>query len=117
MRAFALAAATAALALMGVAEARPWADPAGRLTFDAPAGWAVNQPPGSPANLSYVIAGNANNECQFLATTNSVTAAAQPARVRTLSGDTTRFNNDFWTRALASFTDIFRAGPPLRLTR
>lgn len=106
MRASALAAAAAALAVTwGAAEARPWNDPAGRLTFDAPAGWTVNTPNG-PSNGTFVIAGNANNECQFLAISNPATATASAEHMRSQGGDPARFSSDVWTRALGQFPDL-----------
>jgi hypothetical protein len=108
MRTRALAAAIAALAVIGVADARPWADPAGRFTFDAPQGWSVNQPQSNNASMTYVIAGNANNECQFLAVANAQTASAPANAIRTQGANA--FTNEMWTRALGSFADIFRNG-------
>jgi hypothetical protein len=110
MRATALAAATAGLALIGVAEARPWADPAGRLTFDAPAGWSINQRTDGGPNLTYVLAGTANNECQFLVVPNPATTTARVGHIRTQGADPARFSNDLWTRALGQFPELVRNG-------
>jgi hypothetical protein len=110
MRALAFAAAAAAIALLSVADARPWADPAGRLTIDVPQGWAINQPAHGPGEFSYVIAGNANNECQFLAIANPGTASASPGAIRRMGADAARFGTDVWARGLGQFNDIFRNG-------
>jgi len=110
MRATALvAAAGLSIALAGAAHARPWNDPAGRLTFDAPAGWTVTQERGSAAGdtFTYVIAGTANNECQFFAFSNANTASANADLVRRQSGESARFGSDIWVRTLNGITAVF----------
>lgn len=117
MRTIALTAAMAALfgalAFTGAADARAWSDPAGRITIDVPAGWSVNQPSGSPAHVTYVIAGTANNECQFIAVANPATEAAAPATVHRQSVDPARFTPAVWASALGAFSDIFRGAAPV----
>lgn len=110
MRAWAFGAAMAGvLALAGAAEARTWTDPAGRFSFDAPAGWTVQQRRGAtPADtFSHIIAGTANNECQFLAIDNATSAAASPDTVRAQSGEPARFTEAVWLSALNSIRNVF----------
>lgn len=109
MRAFALAAAAAAL-LVGTAYAQQaWNDPARRLTFTAPAGWATTQERGqNPTDtFTYVISGTANNECQFIVRQNPNTASANPDVVRRQSGEGARFTNEVWTATLNSIPGVF----------
>lgn len=109
MRAIALAAAAAAL-LVGTAYAQQaWNDPARRLTFSAPAGWATSQERGqNPTDtFTYVISGSANNECQFIVRQNPNTATANADVVRRQSGDATRFTNEVWTATLNSIPGVF----------
>jgi len=109
MRLKALAAVAVCIGLsMGVASARPYNDPQGRVTFDNPAGWStlvshsVNQ-----SQYSYLVTGTANNECQVAAIPNPATAAQTPDSVRTTSADITRFSNEVWTTSLNRFGEVF----------
>lgn len=109
MRAFALAAAAAAL-LAGTANAQQaWNDPGRRLTFTAPTGWSIMQERGqNPSDtFTHVIAGTAANECQFVVFTNPSTASANPDVVRRQSAEASRFTNEVWTRTLNSITGVF----------
>lgn len=105
MRVTALAAVAVCIGLsMGVASARPYNDPQGRVTFDNPAGWStivsrqVNQ-----SQYSYLVTGTANNECQVAAIPNPATASHTPASVKTNSADITRFTNEVWATSLNRF--------------
>lgn len=81
MRGLALAAVVGVgLTLGGVAVARTWNDPAGRLVFDAPSGWVMEVMRDNPQTI--VLAGDANNECYLIATPNSVSAHSSPDAVR-----------------------------------
>lgn len=109
MRLKALAAVAVCIGLsMGVASARPYNDPQGRVTFDNPAGWStiasrnVNQ-----SQYSYLITGTANNECQVAAIPNPATASHTPASVNTNAADITRFSNEVWTTSLNRFGEVF----------
>jgi len=95
--------------LGGVAAAREWTDPAGRLKFDAPNGWVTTQERGqNPGDtFTYVISGTANNECHFLAQPNPGTASATPANVRRSAADASRFDTAAWTRTLNGVTSVF----------
>jgi hypothetical protein len=93
----------------GVAAAREWTDPAGRLKFDAPNGWVTTQERGQNAGdtFTYVISGTANNECHFLAQPNPGTASAAPENVRRSAADPARFDTATWTRSLNGITSVF----------
>lgn len=107
MRTLALAAivGVAGLAFGGIAAAQPYTDPNGRITFDKPAGWTVSVE--HSADFSYIIAGNANNECQFVARPNAVSAAANPWDVRRTGGEDTQFQEANWLRVANSIAPIF----------
>lgn len=103
MRGIALAAVMGvSLVAGGVAVARPWNDPNGRVNFDAPAGWIMEVRRASPQTI--VLAGSADNECFVLATPNSVTANATPDRVRRTADP---LAPDAWTTAANSVAPMF----------
>jgi hypothetical protein len=67
----------------GVASAEQYVDPAGRLTFDTPSGWRVQQR--GAGGQTAVLAFNATNDCYFFgadspATANSSAEAAHNTR-------------------------------------
>jgi|CXWL01.1.fsa_nt_gi hypothetical protein len=109
MRRIALAAAVAGLSFAGVADARVWTDPAGRLTFDAPNGWATSQERGeAPTDtFTYVISGNANNECHLVSQPNPGTAQANADGVRAAAQDEARFGPEFWTQTANGMPQLF----------
>lgn len=104
MRRLALAAAIGVgLTLGGVASARPWSDPNGRFTFEAPSGWVMEVQRATPQTI--VLAGDANNECYLIATPNNVTANASPDAVRrTLAEPIAR---DAWLTLANSLRPMF----------
>ena len=105
MRALALA-AIAAFVFAGAADARPWTDPNGRVTFDSPAGWTV-QPDARPTQLTYVITAIGNAECHVVGQPNG-NASIPPARVRAAGAEDTRFDAATWTRILNGlFPEVF----------
>lgn len=106
MRTLALAAAIV-VAMGGVAAADTWSDPNGRFTFDKPNGWTVSVE--HSQNYSYVIAGNANNECQFVAKPNPNSANSHPWDVRrTAAMDADGpFTEQSWTALGNSISPIF----------
>jgi hypothetical protein len=111
MRALALAAAAFCAGWMvaaPAADARPWNDPAGRITLDLPSGWAVTNR--SNPNLTYVIVGTADNECHVIAQPNSVSASASPRDVRHTSRQATLMSQETWTRIAGSITPVFPGG-------
>src|SRR5262245_60728366 len=118
MRVTALAAVAVCIGLsMGVASARPYNDPQGRVTFDNPAGWRtlvsrrVDQ-----TQYSYLVTGTANNECQVAAIPNPTTASHQPTSVRNQSADAAHFTNDVWIQSLSRFTGVFADPPTIQST-
>lgn len=102
MRSLALAAIMGA-AVLGVADARTWSDPNGRLIFDAPSGWVMEVQRANPQTI--VLAGDANNECYLIATPNNVTANSSPDAVkRTL---TQPFTPEAWMQLANSVRPMF----------
>ncbi|MFT3726210.1 MAG: hypothetical protein QM759_00080 [Terricaulis sp.] len=89
----------------GVATADTWTDPAGRFTVDVPHGWRVQ--PLSSTGHTYIKIGNADHECQLVATPNSATATASPAAVRRAGADATQFTQNSWLRLANSITPVF----------
>lgn len=95
MRMLALAAAIGVGFFMGAAEAREYRDAAGRIVFDAPANWPVTVEP-SASNVTYLIAGNDDNECRFVASDNpNTTNSAAYDSWRTARNDP-QFTDAFW---------------------
>jgi hypothetical protein len=107
MRASALAAVCgAALLVSGVAAAEQWTDPNGRLTFNSPAGWSV-QERRAPEGMTAVIAGTANNECMVISQQNAGTTTAQVAAIRAAAADDAQFGADAWTRIANGMSSVF----------
>ena len=95
MRALALAAIIGVGLSLGAADAREYRDPAGRIIFDAPANWPVTVEP-SAANITFVIAGNDDNECRFVATTNPSTANSAAYDIWRTARNDAQFTDAFW---------------------
>jgi hypothetical protein len=111
MRLFAIA-ALAGLTLAaatGVAAARTFNDPAGRVTFDYPDGWSVMDQ--GVANMTYVIAGTANNECHVLAIPREQSAALSVDQIRNASGNDANYTPEAWARIAGGIGGVFRAAP------
>lgn len=102
-------AAIAGLSIAITAEARIWSDPAGRVTFDAPNGWITSQERGAAAGdtFSYMITGNANNECHVIAVPNSSTANASADATRRAAANSATFSNEFWATLANGTTSVF----------
>jgi len=111
MRKATLAAAAAVIVMASAASAyaEPWSDPSGRLSFNKPDGWTVNQEFGdSPADAyTYVITGDASNECHVMAQPNPGTVAASADAVRRANGDGARFTPEVWTQIANGVANIF----------
>jgi hypothetical protein len=106
MRALLLATAfSVGMIVAGTALAAEWSDSEGRMTFDAPAGWATTQE--HSEGFSYVVTGTANNECHFVARPNAGTVSAQAEAVRRTAGDDAQFGADQWTRVANSISPVF----------
>ena len=109
MRLFALV-ALAGLTIAGAAYARVWTDPGGRMTFDAPNGWATTvERTSSPENV-YVISGSASNECHFVSQPSPSTATASADQVRQAGLDESRFQQDFWLQTATGMPQLFPGG-------
>lgn len=80
MRTLALAAALGVGLMATAAYAGPWSDPAGRLNFNAPAGWLTEVRRDNPQTI--VLSGSANNECYVLGTPNPNTANNTPIALK-----------------------------------
>ncbi|MGE3251049.1 MAG: hypothetical protein AB7J28_04735 [Hyphomonadaceae bacterium] len=103
-----LAIAAAALALTaGAAFAQPWADPQGRLTFNAPNGWPIDVQAASTAELLHVITGTADDECQFVVFTRAQTATATANAVRI--GMQNPIGEPAWLGITQTMTRMFRS--------
>jgi hypothetical protein len=111
MRRFALAAAAAGLGLTmaGIAYARVWSDPGGRITFDAPNGWSIMQETGAnPTDTgSYVIAGTAAAECQVRAQANPRSVASSADAVYRTAAVSTQFDSLYWISAGNAVQSLF----------
>lgn len=107
MRTLALAAMAVCVGLIvaAPAEARPWADPAGRFTADLPSGWAVTNR--STPTFTYVILGSAANECHIVAQPNTVSASAAPRNVRYTAGQESLMDRDKWVQLANSVSPLF----------
>lgn len=116
MRSLAMAAAMAAsMGLGSVAEARTWTDPNGRLAIDVPTDWVVSVE--AQPTFSYVTAGNANNECQIVASDNPNTASASAYNVRRTAGTDDQFTEALWMQFAQSMNRVFRRSPPVFVSR
>ena len=107
MRKLALAAAlSVGLVAGGVASAEQYTDPAGRLTFNAPAGWRV-QPRGASGQTA-VLAFNASNDCYFFGADNPATAnSSAEAAINTRDPITPQA----WVTYASPIRDFFEGSP------
>ncbi len=89
--------------------AEPWSDPAGRLSFDRPIEWTATQPLGAAPTdaFTYVIAGDAANECHIMAQPNPGTANATADAVKRANADEARFTPEVWTQIATGVANIF----------
>lgn len=104
MRRQALAALIGVGMIVGVAEARPWNDPNGRVNFDAPAGWVMEVTSSNPG--TFVVAGSADNECYVMATPNQATASASVDALRRARAPTP----EAWAAVANSVRSMFPSG-------
>lgn len=106
MRAKAIAtAAVIALATAGAASAETWTDPAGRLTFENPSGWAVSTE--NMPGVTYVVTGTADNECHIIAIPRDQLASAAAADVRRAAGDDAQNTPEVWAQRGNAIPSIF----------
>ncbi|MEQ1619629.1 MAG: hypothetical protein ABL883_14940 [Terricaulis sp.] len=106
MRVFALAAIIGLGLCVGAADARVYTDPAGRIVFDTPTNWPVG-PLSAPEGVSYIIAGNDDNECHFIVRTRAETASATAYNVWRTLNDDARFTDAFWLGQANSVARLF----------
>ncbi|MES1156801.1 MAG: hypothetical protein ABUL73_03380 [Alphaproteobacteria bacterium] len=108
MRASAIA-LVAALAMVaaGPASARPWTDPAGRVTFNLPAGWSQESHPCE--DCTSLDAFNPSRDCYIFAKPRPADPqhTIQPAHVRSIMRDDTKITNDIWTSNANDFQMVF----------
>lgn len=106
MRNLALAAVIGVgLAAGGVASARPWSDPNGRVTFDAPNSWVMSVERSDGQTI--VLAGDANNECYVFAVPNpNTTSASVAAAIRTAANEA-QFGDQQWAAMANGVTPMF----------
>jgi hypothetical protein len=110
MRALAYAAILGVgLMALSAATADAWTDPAGRFTVNLPAGWVVSPTPHSTSH-TWLEAGDAYHQCDFIGEPNSVTAGKEPALVRRTAADNTQFTSATWTALANSSRGVFPAG-------
>jgi|CXWL01.1.fsa_nt_gi hypothetical protein len=109
MRLRMLAATAVMLSFAGGAFASPWSDPSGRVSFNQPTEWTVNQEFGDAATdaYTYVITGDASNECHIMAQPNPGTVAASADAVRRANADQARFTPEVWTQIANGVGNIF----------
>lgn len=105
MRGFAFAAMIGIGLAIAAAEARPWADPAGRITIDVPNSWVVSSE--RTEGFSHVIAGNANNECQFVITPNPGSASGTVDTARRTALNDAQFTDAAWVQMSRGLGSIF----------
>lgn len=107
MRTLALAAAIGVgLLSAGVAAAEQFNDAAGRLTFNAPAGWRVQ--PRNNATQTVVLAFNPSSDCYFFGVQNPATAASSPGAVRNTRDP---LPATAWVTAASPIHDFFEGSP------
>lgn len=106
MRNLALAALVGVgLAAAGTASARPWSDPNGRVSFDAPNSWVMDVQRSEGQTI--VLAGDANNECYVIAVPNPNTSSASvAAAIRTAANDA-QFGEPQWITMANGITPMF----------
>lgn len=90
----------------GNAAAAPFNDPAGRVTFDAPAGWNV-RPQRAAGEQTVVLAFNPSSDCYVFGAANPETAGRTANEARNA---TAPLSAEAWARAAAPVHDFFAAG-------
>jgi len=87
------------------AEARPWTDPNGRLTFEVLPGWDVET--NNCPDCTYVLAFNPNRDCHVVARPRTAANALQPQRVRAIVRDNARITPQIWTSGANAVPAVF----------
>ncbi|HVZ99230.1 MAG TPA: hypothetical protein VG841_02815 [Caulobacterales bacterium] len=97
-------AAAAALSIWAAsAAAAPWTSPDSKISFDLPAGWLVA--PQDADDMTYIVAGSGDKECDFMARPRAQTAAIPPDVIRE-SGKLAVAPAD-WARLIPLAPDVF----------
>jgi hypothetical protein len=110
MRSFAFAALVGlTLAAAASADARAWTDPAGRVAFEAPDNWSIQDQ--QQTSMTYVIAGTANNECHVLAIPRAQTASMSVDAIRNAGGNDANYTDEAWARVGGAMTSVFSSAP------
>lgn len=91
----ALAAVVVGIGVMAGGVAAAWTDPAGRVIFDAPRGWAVQAQ--DTAQVTYVITATGAAECHIVAQPNAL-EGRDAQRVIDVMNDDAQFDNSAWER-------------------
>ncbi len=113
MRTLALTAAIGVgLLAGGLAYAEQWNDPAGRLTFNAPSGWRVQQQ--TNPSQTVVLAFNPTSDCYFFGLANPNTANATANATR---NTTTPLDPSAWVAAASPIRDFFEGSPATLVTQ
>ncbi|MEZ5996551.1 MAG: hypothetical protein R3C25_12460 [Hyphomonadaceae bacterium] len=103
MRALALAALIGIGLTAGSAFAETWNDPAGRFTFNAPAGWRVQAQPGSDHH-SAALAFNPTSDCYFIGVDNPATVSSTANAAR---NTTDPLSAESWVAIANQVSDFF----------
>lgn len=104
MRKLALAAAVClGVSLAGVAAARDWTDPNGRINFTAPNGWNID--PLNSANATNVLTFDGSHDCYIIGQPNANTTSATVERINRTLRDP--FAPTSWTSVANSLSDFF----------
>jgi hypothetical protein len=102
------AAILASLLLSGIAVAQEqftrWADPAGRMSFEHPTGWHVNQMQSQTEGALRMLVGAADFECQIWRLPRSQTVAQSPDQVRQRYGRA--LSASVWTELVAPLREF-----------
>ncbi|MES1158866.1 MAG: hypothetical protein ABUL42_03125 [Terricaulis silvestris] len=85
------------------AAADPWTSPDGKLRFDLPSGWLVA--PQQATNMTYIVAGSGDKECDVMARTRADTASAPPDLMRQYGNSP--ISQADWTRVIGMVPDVF----------
>lgn len=104
-KAIATAAVIALAAATGAASAETWTDPAGRLTFDKPAGWSISTE--NMPGVTYIVAGTADNECHIISIPRDQLASAAARDVRRAGADDAQNTTQVWAQRGNAIPSIF----------
>lgn len=108
MRFAALAAAALGLVITaGAAEAKTFTDPQGRVIFDAPDNWRMDDASPADHSFTHLIVGTANNECQVLAFPSANLSNIPTRQVFMTAQNDAQFNAAFWVQTANALGSVF----------